>query len=321
MNLTTIHQFISDHDLIPSGSSIIVGLSGGPDSVFLLYFLNDLAKKGVISLVAAHLDHEWRTSSAQDARFCIHLCAKLGIPLVVKKASEINLIYKKNGSKEAHARKLRQVFFTQLLGEYNAHAIALGHHAQDQQETFFIRLIRGTSLNGLTCMKPKNGYYIRPLLETSKQTILSYLHEHNISYVQDPTNTSDDYLRNRIRNKLIPTLAMCDSRSENNITQTIKRLTQADELLSTITLQTFESIATPDGNSIDMKKLLALPLSLQNRVVLHWLIINKVPFTPTERFLQEIIRFLNQPDGKMHALHHAWLITKKRQLARIETTP
>ena len=161
----SIDHFIERHSLIPKNSKVIVGLSGGPDSVFLLHLLAHKKNHGLVQdVVVAHLDHEWRPNSDEDVQFCHELAKKYDIRLVAAKMSDLSISLKFNGSKEEVARHARRFFFEQLRKKENADTIALAHHAQDQQETFFIRLIRGASLAGLTAIKPQHGYYIRPLL-------------------------------------------------------------------------------------------------------------------------------------------------------------
>src|SRR5579872_4562008 len=230
-----INSYISQHNLIPPNSTIILGLSGGPDSVFLAHLLADMQKKGLCTVIAAHLDHQWRTDSANDVQFCQALAEQLGITFVSTSIDNLSLSVKFNGSKEEMGRRMRRHFFEQVKNEHEAHAIALAHHADDQQETFFIRLLRGASLTGLTGMKPHHGDYIRPLLEISKAEILDYLTAHQITYLIDPTNESDAYLRNRIRNTVIPALTATDNRFSANFMATLHRLQETEEFLDHLT--------------------------------------------------------------------------------------
>ena len=225
-----IKEFIKKHNLIPQDSKIVLGLSGGPDSVFLLHLLSELKKDGLVKeIVAAHLDHEWRPESAKDEQFCSKMAKEHDVPCVSNKIPDLGLDLKFSGSKEDLGRRARRYFFKQVKKEYNADLIALAHHAQDQQETFFIRLIRGTSLSGLTAIKPKHGDYIRPLLEINKQDLVNYLDEHNIPYLTDPSNISQEFLRNRIRKHVIPALKNCDARFDQNFQTTIHRLQKTEQ--------------------------------------------------------------------------------------------
>jgi tRNA(Ile)-lysidine synthase len=329
-----INAYIANHNLIPAGSRIIVGLSGGPDSLFLLYFLVGLRGEKSLELIAAHLDHEWRENSGQDVLFCNQVCENLGVTFVSAKLSELNsftqkplFTAKQNGSKEEYARKARRAFFEQIKREYHADLIALAHHKQDQQETFFIRIARGATATGLTCMRPKTGDYIRPLLETDKADILVYLEQQGITYLQDPSNSSHDFLRNRIRHTVLPALEKADSRFAHNMQRTIAQLQETENFLEKLTQQIFELCTTRDNASLPEKKpklnlkiFLAQDIFIQQRVLMQLLVTERVPFTPTQKLLQEITRFLKQAGSKSHQLNTLWRITKKQPWAFIEKT-
>ena len=312
-------NLIKKKSLIAPNSTIIVGLSGGPDSVALLHILKELKPEHNLNLIAAHLDHGWRPESVKDAQFCRELCRQWGVRLVTQKLSEIKSRAKFNGSREEFARKIRRQFFDDLMHEHGASAIALGHHANDQIETFFIRLIRGASLTGLTGMRAQHGAYIRPLLNCSKQEILKYLKDNDISYLIDPTNISDEYLRNRIRNKLLPVLTDIDVRAHNNLLQTIDRLQHTENYLTEHTQEIWQQIAMQEGGAwcVDSQQLLAQHVSMRQRLLLHWLILEQVPFVPTQDFFAEIERFLHRPGSKTHQIHNQWAIQKKRNMSQI----
>lgn len=314
-----IKHFIAKHALIERNDIIIVGLSGGPDSVFLLNFLIELQKEIPITLIVAHLNHEWRQEAAQEEQLCHKIAQKFNLHYMSAKLSELDLPFKPNGSKEEYARKARRYFFEKLARKHNATSIALAHHLQDQEETFFIRLIRGSSLTGLTAMKPRNGLYIRPLLETNKNDILNWLHAHNITYAVDASNTSPDYLRNRIRAEVLPALRACDDRFEVNFLSTLQRLTATENFLHQLAAKTFAQIACKENNTytLNILDLLKLDPILQHRVMLHWLIAENVPFPITQAFLDEIIRFLQSPRGGTHTIHEQWKIVKKQKKASL----
>ena len=318
MILDQISAFSKKHLLISSGDRVILGLSGGPDSVLLLQFLAPLHKDGTISLIAAHLNHEWRDTAMRDEEFCKSLCAKLDIPFISKKLSDLPVAITYNGSKEEVARKARRFFFEQLAQEYNANKIALGHHAQDQQETFFIRLLRGTSLTGLVGMKPRDGIYIRPLLEQNKTDIVNYLNEQNIAYCIDETNESDAFLRNRIRKKILPAFLEVDARFNDSFSATLQRLHETENFLTEQTNNQFAQISKKENNTllVDYQKLLSLHPVLRYRCIVQWLCAEQVPFSPSQAFFDELTRFLS--NGKQqHQMHHAWKIKKTKNYAQI----
>ena len=209
---------------------------------------------------------------------------------------------------------MRRQFLEKVAQEHNAHHIALGHHAQDQQETFFIRLIRGTSLSGLVGMQPQSGLYIRPLLETNKSDILSWLVENNIGYATDTSNNSPDYLRNRIRLHVLPALQECDARWNDNFLATTNRLARDNSFLELLAAQALENMTHTDNNEhkIDAALFSTTPAALQQRIIIQWLIQHNVPFSPTQAFLDEIIRFIDGPTGGTHAIHPSWSLIKKQ---------
>ncbi len=318
-----ITTFIQKHNLIPDHATIIIGLSGGPDSVFLTHVLNNLKQEKKLTLLAAHLNHEWRSNAHNDTALCKTLCQQLNIPLIHKKASDLAASFNYNGSKEELGRKLRRYFFEQLLQEYNANVIALGHHAQDQQETFFMRMIRGATLSGLTSMKPHDGFYIRPLLTVNKLDIMHYLNANTIPFCIDPTNQEEIYLRNKIRRQVLPTLEQCDQRFAHNFSRMLNNLQETEYYLNTLTQEQFKIIATASNGFLEINNTLLLKQSLflQKRLIMHWLIQEKAPFTPTESFLDEILEFLQQPGSKEHRLHQAWSIIKQKNNVYIKKYP
>ena len=311
-----ITAYIEKKGLINDGARLIIGLSGGPDSVFLMHFLATIREAKKLSLIAAHLDHGWRAESANDAQFCKELACKYSIPFIGKTIADLDLSVKFNASKEEIGRKARRTFFESVAKEHNASAIALAHHADDQMETFFIRMMRGASLTGLVGMKAQDGMYIRPLLEIKKAVILAYLHENKINYLIDASNQSDSYLRNRIRNTAIPGLQSVDSRFDQNFSTTHANLVQTEEFLQELAHQTLRTICDESG-SLAVDQLLALHPAICHRVVINWLVAHKVPFTPSQGLLDEIIRFLEKPGNGHHIFYDKWTIHKNGNFASI----
>lgn len=327
-----IANFIQQYQLIAPHTRIVIGLSGGPDSVFLMHALNHLHKKEL--LVAAHLDHQWRAESAQDALVCQQWAMQLGIPFVSTTADNLCLPHKYpadmilkekklNGSREDLGRLLRQTFLQQVRNEYQADFIAVAHHQQDQQETFFMRLARGSTLTGLCCMKPKQGVYIRPLLSLHKQDILDYLAQQQIPYLIDATNIDYTYTRNRFRHLVLPVIHAADARFSSKFDHTMQSLQETELFLEQLTQTTFKSILHTETPlyTVDLHKLLVLPLYMQRRVIMHWLITEQVPFYPSTAFLQEIIRFLQAHKSTQHQLGPSWYIKKKSSCVSIHYRP
>lgn len=306
--LKRVHTYIRNYTLIAPGSTIIVGLSGGPDSVFLLHALDALVPTLNLRLIATHLDHEWRAESVRDVTFCAQLCVRLGVHFVAMRASELGVECHNNGSKEDLGRRMRRVLFEQTKERFGAGVIALAHHADDQIETFFVRLARGAGSSGLACMRPLSGSYVRPLLGVRKQEILSYLHERGISYITDASNMSPDFLRNRIRNSVIPELIRTDSRLGNNTLRAVEQLQQTECFLEKLTMQALDACLS--DSVLDLTQFFGLDPLLQNRVLVQWLIQEQVSFVLTQKFLNEISRFLRSTKGSRHTFN-GWSLVKK----------
>lgn len=322
-----VDRFIEEHKLLSVGGlddsggnpvTVIVGLSGGPDSVFLLHALCQLRSKYKIVIVAAHLDHGWRENSSNDALFCKNLAHDLSVEFVSAHASEIKVAEckKDSGSREDCGRQLRRAFFAECMHKYNASAIALAHHQDDQLETFMVRLIRGTGVTGLACMRPRSDAYIRPLLAFTKAEILAYLEEKSIAYVLDRTNFTDEHLRNRIRKYVLPAFKLSDERFENSCLRTIKNMQEHEAFLERLTRKTLESLTCgflpEESHKLNLAEFRALDPFMQKRVLMHVLCREKVAFTPSEKFFDEMLRFLCNPTGGRHLLHLSWAIEKKR---------
>ena len=321
--LEKVRSYSENHTLIEPGSKILVGLSGGADSVALLYLLNALAPGYNLSLVAAHFDHQWRENSAADKEFCHALARQLNIEFVAQTASvylsEKKQSHSPNGSQEELGRTLRRAFFEEYAHFYGAHAIALGHHEDDQQETFFLRLIRGASIAGLAAMKPKNGRYIRPLLSCTKAELIEYLKQQGLTHREDPTNNDTKYLRNAIRHIVIPAFQQSDPRFTTTFRNTLHSVQETDRYLAKVVDELFTKIASTSENTILLhhEEFLKVDEFLHPRILVAWLSQAKVPYTPSTAFFDELTRFIKN-SGKKHQLHPSWSLVKKGPYLAIE---
>lgn len=307
-------HFAENEQLFQQHQTIIIGLSGGSDSVFLLHFLLQIKERYNLRLIAAHLDHQWRPESACDVLFCKEIAEQCGVKFITAHASEIQFSKKNSGSKEEEGRALRRAFFEHIAKQYNPIAVALAHHANDQQETFFIRLLRGAGLTGLTGIKPKDGIYIHPLLCCNKQEIIQTLEKNNITFLVDPTNQSDQFLRNRIRTHVIPTLRQCDTRFDESFTRMMHNLQEADDFLQQEIKTILNELSETKDHHVllNYNKLLNVHPFLQKQLLLHWFIHKKVFFTPSSSFFEEVLRFLKNTKSKEHTFYQSWKIIKKK---------
>lgn len=313
-------RFIDQHKLVPPNATIVIGLSGGPDSVFLLHLLASLKPTRNLTLVAAHLDHGWRAESQHDVLFCQKLAESLGVFFVAGHARDFTQNVPGTGSLEALGRTARRAFFEQVVQNYGAQSVALGHHADDQLETFFIRLTRGAGVTGLAGILPKNGQVIHPLLSCQKTDILDFLQQQQIPYLTDSTNADRRFLRNRIRHDVIPALKEADQRFGESAQKTIRLLQKTNTYIEQETERALTQLGhlRQETYWIDIKKLLALHPFMRDQVILAWLIKTGVPFAPSQELIEEIVRFLGNNKSSSHTFYQSWQITKKQWYACIK---
>lgn len=191
--------------LVENGDRIVVGFSGGPDSVFLVEMLLKLREKIDFDIVLVHINHLLRGEEAQrDEDFSINYGKSKGLKVFARKINITSLGKEKGLSLEEAGREARYSFYKEVLEKSNSNKIALAHNKDDQIETFMFRLTRGTGLSGLEGIATKRDRYIRPISEIYKSEIVNYLDENNISYCIDSTNLENEFTRNSIRIDLIP---------------------------------------------------------------------------------------------------------------------
>jgi tRNA(Ile)-lysidine synthase len=202
MDMQTV---IRESGLIPPGGSVLIALSGGPDSVALFHVLAALREPMKLRLGAVHVNHRIRKRAAQhDEHFCEQLCETYRVDLTIVTEDIPALAKRLRKGVEETAREFRYEFFEFLAVEDGYDHIALGHHQDDQVETILFRLLRGTGRTGLLGMPFCRGKIVRPLLGVGKADLLDYLKQHRLSFCEDKTNESTRYTRNYLRNKLLP---------------------------------------------------------------------------------------------------------------------
>jgi len=268
----TILPIIRRFSMAEKDETVCVAVSGGPDSTALLFLLNDVREELGVSLSACHLNHCLRGGeSDRDEEFVRKLADRLSIPIKVK---AVNVAEKKKsgrGSTQSVARELRYAFFNKLLDEGFAQKIAVGHTADDSAETVLMNFLRGSGAQGLAGIPPIRGKrIIRPLIETPRQEILTYLAEKGLEYRIDSSNKSSSYLRNRVRNELIPQLEReYNPALRENLLRLSSIMKDIQIFLSSTAKKEFNSLAadTGDGVQIGAAGLLSLSTALQREVL------------------------------------------------------
>ena len=247
MNLENrVRQYISDNQLLQSGASVIVGLSGGADSTALLRILLALGYR----CIAVHCNFHLRgAESDRDRQFVTDLCQNLGVELIVCNYDTVTYASQKNISIEMAARELRYADFERIMQERSASAVCIAHHRDDSVETLLLNLIRGTGLRGLTGIKPRNGHIIRPLLCVSRKEIEYYLNDTGQTYITDSTNLETDYTRNKIRLELLPLMRCINPSADSSIESTSLHLQQAYAFYSQAIGQARAEVVTGDESN------------------------------------------------------------------------
>jgi tRNA(Ile)-lysidine synthase len=235
---------------------VVVGLSGGADSVVLLYLLHRLGYE----CVAAHCNFHLRgEESARDEAFARQLAASLDISFY-KQDFDTYAIAKERGiSIEMAARDLRYAWFEVLRKNLRADAIAVAHHKDDSIETLLLNLIRGTGIKGLTGIKPQTGCVVRPLLCVSKQEILRFAEKKELAFITDSSNLQDEFTRNKIRNQILPLLETINPAVREALTQTMNNLDEAVKIYDAEIEKACQHVFDKEKGSIDMGRLKSFP--------------------------------------------------------------
>ena len=198
-------------NLLKKNDVIVIGVSGGPDSMFLLNLLLAMKDNLNLKIICAHVNHGIRKESIEEEKFVENYCVINNIIFESKKIEN----YRNNKFSENEAHKIRYQFFDSLVTKYNANYLMTAHHGNDLEETILMRIVRGSNLKGYIGIpkinKNKNYLVVRPLLTLNKQEIKKYLDEHNIKYYVDKSNTDLKYTRNRYRQKVLPFLEQEDA--------------------------------------------------------------------------------------------------------------
>lgn len=281
--LNKLRDFIRRYQLLQSGDQVVCAVSGGADSVALLFAMYLLRERLGITLHAAHFNHGLRgEESDRDEAFVRQLCDRLDIPLFVGQG---NVTAGKKGL-EAAARDARYGFLKTLSGK-----IATAHTADDNAETVLMHLVRGTGLKGLGGIAPQNGCLIRPMLSVTRQEVLAFLNEYSLTYVSDSTNDSDDFMRNRLRHHVMPLLQRENPRLSDNLSAMALRLREDEQTLSEM---------SPTEPMPDVPALRKMPKALRYRCVCAFLQMHGIREPEAAHIdLVDGLVFSNNPSAKV----------------------
>lgn len=309
-----VKKFIIKHQLIPDESHILIGVSGGPDSLALLHFLKRIQEEMQLKLTVAHVDHMFRgEESYEDMKYVEKICREWNIPFQGERINVPKEIKKrKSASSEAVARELRYTYFASIMEKYHIPILALAHHGDDQIETILMRLTRGTTSKaaGIQVKRPfADGVVIRPFLCVTKNEIEKYLEHYRLQPVYDPTNKSDIYTRNRYRKYILPFLKKENPNVHVHFQRFSEQLIEDEKYLMELTKETYNKIVIEEKVgltlSIKLGVFLESSLPLQRRcihLILNYLYQNRLPENLSANHIDAIIELIKSPNpsGELH---------------------
>jgi len=269
--LKQVGQTIKDHGMLEETRTLLVAVSGGPDSMALLHALYRLRDSFPVQLIVAHLNHRMRADAATDAQFVAARAQELALPYV-STAIDVPAYRRRHKlSPEDAARRVRYDFLQATAAEHQAQRIALGHTADDQAETVLLRMLRGTGLKGLAGIPPVRGSIVRPLIRVHRQEVLTFLRAHGIPFREDPTNQQREYRRNQVRLDLLPLLQQRYNPRIVEALCSLADLLAADDAALRLAAQQALQVARVQGSpahvELQIDALTTLPPALQGRVL------------------------------------------------------
>ncbi len=316
-----IRDYILKNRLTDIGDKVLVGLSGGADSVCLLFMLNLLKKDLKIDIVAIHVNHMIRGAEAiRDENFCKNLCAKLEIPLTVRRIDVPKLARENGTGLEETGREARYKAFSETAKERKCNKIAVAHHMNDSAETFIFQLLRGSRLSGLSGIKPVNGNIIRPLLSVTRPEIEKWLKDNRIDYVTDSTNKSDDYTRNYIRNTIIPAADKVRAGAVARISETSLYLARVCDYVDKQADALYDAAVSKDGNDLllNTKKLSKGEPILAETVVYNALCkLAERKKDITHGFVDDILGLLSKQTGRKNNIKYGITAVREYDFIRL----
>ena len=301
-----VAQYINKEKLFSQEEKVLVALSGGADSVALLRILLSLG----YTCEAAHCNFRLRgEESNRDEAFVRDLCQSLAVKLHITHFNTQSYAVEKHISIEMAARELRYNWFSEVREQSNCSVIAVAHHQDDSVETMLLNLIRGTGINGLLGIRPRNGNIVRPLLCVNRSEIITYLKQIEQVYVTDSTNLQDEYTRNKIRLNLIPLMQSINPSIKESLARTSNYLNEVAKIYTKGIAEGKERVITEKGILIDRLLKEASPQTLLYEIL--------TPLGFNSAQVEDVFQSLGGQAGKLF-MSNEWRVIKDRELLLIE---
>ena len=316
-----ILQYINQNQMLQKGDNIVVGVSGGADSVCLFHVLQRLSGAYPFTMTVVHINHGLRGEAAKsDEEFAKRLAESYDIPY---KSVEVDVeaeAKKRGMSIEEAGRMVRREVFERFAGECGANKIALGHHLDDQAETVIFNLVRGSGLTGLCGINPVRGQYIRPLLNISKEEIESYLKAHDYRWQVDETNFSEDYTRNKIRHKALKYLEEINPKAGEHIANSARHLLEIEEYLRGQTKVAYDCYTQVVDEGLCINELLVKENPIIQKRVMRECVCNAVGSLKnlTQKNIEAMTTIFDKEVGKQIEIGKGFVIRRIRNAAIVE---
>ena len=264
---------IKEYELISPGDRIVLGVSGGPDSIAMLHILNELKIQLDINLIVAHINHMIREEASEDEEYVKKICKKMQVEFYSKSIDVKKIANNNKKGLEETGRNVRYEFFNEVLENTNSNKIAIAHNKNDKVETVLMNILRGSGTQGLRGIDAISGNIIRPLIECTRDEIENYCTTKMLNPRIDKTNLENDYTRNKVRNIVIPYI---QKEFNPNIIETINRLSnlskQEDDYIKKKTIKTYKRLLieeTQEQIIMKLKEFNGLDKALQSRLILY----------------------------------------------------
>lgn len=267
-----VRNIITKYNLLQKNDSVVVGVSGGPDSMTLLTILLELKEEYNLQIYVAHINHMIRENAQKDEEYVKEFCDRNNIKLFIKRANIIEKSKQDKKGLEETGRQVRYDFFEEVLKTTNSNKIAIAHNLNDKIETIIMNLARGTGISGLKGIEPKREKYIRPLIEIERLEIEKYCEEKKLNPRIDESNQDNTYTRNKIRNIAIPYIKKeLNSNIINNLNRLSEIVKENEEYLEAITQKKYEEILITKQEKrveYDIKKFIKQEKLIQKKLIL-----------------------------------------------------
>lgn len=302
-------QMIRREHMLSPDCAVVVGVSGGADSVTLLHVLVSLRKEGeMLSLKAVHINHCLRGEESQhDQQFVEELCRQWGVPLYVEQHDVAAIAAERGKGIEEVGRELRYTAFEKAARDESCYRIATAHTADDNAETLLLHLCRGSGLHGAAGIPPVRGAVIRPLITCTREEIECYCAKHRLAYVTDSTNTDTAYARNRIRHTVMPQLRAVNPQTTGALSRFIEQVRQADRFLDNLAEKAVSDAKTDAPDTYCRKTLLSVEEPICSRALC------RIVKTAEECHIQLLLSALKEGSGAVVLPTGArWAVTERQ---------